>query len=864
MNNAIDLTATPAVDWGGLAASTAQYAIAGSSDGGRGALVCALRTKLTEPAALVSKLFGGPLKVAEFLRIYTDVFVIDEPFVHAQSTVIMARRITYPGAEVIPIMLPEPSTGPTVLQILCGSVEQGKLMIGYGSGDLQEIPVEGPGPFVLRVTRLPGQERQIETSREPAELRDLLRHPVSWNALKASFEAATLLTEDHAGHPEGLAMLAWVNAITAAIAPVDGPFRQEAADLCAQSAALLLISSTDNAAPYVPALSDSFYRDRMSGLLDVVGALEGRIGELAVRADVANAVKEVAAAMGDVAQTDTRPLRVLREITVQEADALRAEHGVLAEDLRKQERLINMRRIAFEQGVREHVLQEKLELIFKLVKAVGTLAVAVGGAVATGGAAAGGLGAVPGEVAEAAEGVSDILADENIYEGVAALMEGELLDVDVFASASTMDFVKSLVSDTSGLKDTLKALAGVGTAGKELFDIGSKTLKVFSKDHAPPDLSQSKWAEVASMDTDLQWNLFLNNINETLKKLVDKKVSGAQEYRAALRDLVEYGKAVNRKMVALARIQARAVELRAQEEAAVLAGARWRALREASGSDTEQHAALMALLAQRAINTKRSLLVSARAYAAAYRFRWLTDPRLRVSVRMNHAALLEAVAGIEAGVERLLTFSGPSQPYDTGYISIPVVALDESADRGGEAGEELDTGDLAELAAAADSFALLSEQDGMPVLSWTVPIDTPFLEGVSPRDGNLAFFVDEAWFYLVGARPNDRHRIILRAGTSGQFANGFGDNGARLVFSSAPGETRELDFIYAVDKANKRSDPSTGGVGTPWAPSEAVRSQFLAPSPFTTWRIRVMESGGLDDLRALRVRFRGHYHRVAP
>src|SRR6185312_5247798 len=351
---------------------------------------------------------------------------------------------------------------------------------------------------------------------------------------------------------------------------------------------------------------------------------------------------------------------------------------------------------------------------------------------------------------------------------------------------------------------------------------------------------------IATMDPAMEWNLFANAVEASMKKHVDEKIGGADKYLLSLKALVEYGKAINGKAVAIAQLQARSLELQAQKAAAEMAGQRWRSLEAESVGDLQKKAALKALLLQRSITAKRALLIAVRAFRAAYQYRWLKDPGLRISLEMNYVELNKQLVDIKEELEKLLTSAPPDQRFDTEFVTLPVrrAGQPETQDAGG-----------------SDALLTPKSKEGPSeaTLSWSVPIETPYF---LPDDGNIAFFIEEGWFYLDGAKPNKQGRVWLKIGTSGQFSNGYGRFGADRHFVSAPAETQAMDFIYAQGRDGKQSDPSAGGAGTPWKPAAVVKAFYMTPSPFTQWTVRIMDASALDDIVAIRVRLKGYFHRA--
>ncbi len=259
----------------------------------------------------------------------------------------------------------------------------------------------------------------------------------------------------------------------------------------------------------------------------------------------------------------------------------------------------------------------------------------------------------------------------------------------------------------------------------------------------------------------------------------------------------------------------------------------------------------MALLLQRAMATKRALLINARAFRSAYQYRWLSAPTMRIALNMNHSQMNEQFVRIQQDLGQLLSGGPPDQRFDTGDLILAVKRA------GGAA--RANVGMYALLTVPEQNLA------GSPstaALSWSVPVENPFFQGTVPGDGNLAMYIEEAWFYLIGGQPNNQGRVLLKVGTSGQYINGYGRFGAWEPFAAAPSEQQELDFIYAQEPDGTPIDPSAGRGGTPWKPAAGVKAFYMSPSPFTQWTAKVVDAGSLENVVALRVRFKGYYHKA--
>jgi hypothetical protein len=813
-------------DWGELNGLTAGYDYEQCGAGEDQAVFCRLHLKLSDVKARVSAALGGPSKRVPFLYIFADTLVIDEPFLPSPSTTIVARALTIEGGT--PLVAPDPRTGAggvCAIQILTQQVEGGPLQLTTDGTEPSRAQLDGAAPESIRfVTGEP-----LRQSKGALELLDLLRHPIAWNGLKAGFAAAAILSErDGEEKKASIAILRWIYQCCALIGSEDGPFQREAADLSYQSSSLMVLTGTEGGPPYVPVLSQGFYAERIAGLLTVVQSYEQKIDQLDTRSDIKQAVQAIASAIKDVAAEEIKPIKVAIGNTESELKSLQKQYDTLMWQFVLQSRDVGFKRVVFQNALEEKLFWDKVKVAFDLIQAVVGMAVAVGSIVAAPEATVG----LAGAAMKTADGAISLLSK--------ALEAGASLE-DAMRGA----FAKLKVA-AEQLKKFQESLADLNKSGKALYEAAQKAQSTLPKTGEPPQLAAPAWAEIATMDPAMEWNLFANAVEASMKKHVDEKIGGADKYLLSLKALVEYGKAINGKAVAIAQLQARSLELQAQKAAAEMAEQRWRSLEAESVGDLQKKAALKALLLQRSITAKRALLIGVRAFRAAYQYRWLKDPGLRISLEMNYVELNKRLVDIKEELEKLLTSAPPDQRFDTEFVTLPVrrAGQPETQDAGG-------------------SYALLTpkskEGPSEATLSWSVPIETPYF---LPDDGNIAFFIEEGWFYLDGAKPNKQGRVWLKIGASGQFSNGYGRFGADRHFVSAPAETQAMDFIYAQGRDGKQSDPSAGGAGTPWKPAAVVKAFYMTPSPFTQWTVRIMDASALDDIVAIRVRLKGYFHRA--
>lgn len=820
------MTSVP--DWAKLNELTSGYGYEQCGAEEDQAVFCRLHLKLSEVRAKVSAALGGPAKRVPFLHIFADTIIVDEPFLPSSSTMIVARALRIEGGT--PLVAPDPGTGiggVCAIQILTQVVEGGPLQLMAEGKAPSVAQVDGKAPESIRFVT----DAQLSQSKGGQELLDMLRHPIAWNSLKAGFAAAAILSEKSGEEKkESIRILRWIYQCCTLIGSEAGPYQEEAVDLSYESSSLMVLIGTEGGPPYVPMLSQDFYKDRIEGLLSVVHGYEQQVGKLDIRTDIAQAIQEIAAATKDVAAQGTKPIQVAIANTANELEALQKQYDTLMWQFVLQSKDVGIKRAVFQVALEEKLFWDKVKVAFDLIEALVGMAVAVGSLVAAPEVT---IGLAGGAMQTAGSAVS-------------------LLSRALEAGASLEDALRGafakLKTAAEQLKKFQESLADLTKSGKSLYKAAQDGASTLPKTGELPQLAAPAWAEIATMDPAMEWNLFANASEALMKKYVDDKIGGADKYLLSLKALVEYGKAINGKAVAIAQLQARSLELQAQKRASEMAERRWRSLEAESVGEAQKKAALKALLLQRSMTVKQALLIGARAFRAAYQYRWLKDSGLRITLDMKYIDLNKQFVEIKGELEKLLTSTTPDQRFDTHFMTLPVRREGQP-----EPGE------------ARGNYALFTPKakDGRSeaTVSWSMPIETPFL---LPDDGNIAFFIEEGWFYLEGAKPNKQGSVSLRIGTSGQFSNGYGRFGADKRFVSAAAETQAMDFIYSQGRDGKQSDPSAGGAGTPWKPAAVVKAFYMTPSPFTQWTVRIMDASALDDITAIRVRLKGYYHRADP
>jgi len=166
-------------DWAELKRLTAGYDFEQCAAGQDQVVFCRVHLKLSEVIARVAAAYGGPAQRIPFLYCFADTLVIDEPFLPARATTIVARSLIVESGT--PLVAPDPATeniaGVCTIQLLAQHVVGGPLQLMMKGAAPQAVPLDGAAPE--SITFVTGQPPA--RSQGPLELLDLLRHPIAWN-----------------------------------------------------------------------------------------------------------------------------------------------------------------------------------------------------------------------------------------------------------------------------------------------------------------------------------------------------------------------------------------------------------------------------------------------------------------------------------------------------------------------------------------------------------------------------------------------------------------------------------------------------------------------------------------------------------
>lgn len=779
---------------------------------GEAIIIARLHSKASEVSALIRELDPQGLTKLSSLYIFVDTFVPDVPLYGAPLTNIVARVIDM-GTPMKPIIMPESSSiGEATLLILTQEIR--------GSGDqptIQSLPNKAAFqlPLSFNTVKTPqlissvvdGREFTTSVTTEPMRIKAIARKPHVWNMLKAQFARACEMLDVPARRAEGVAILKWVAGCTNTLGTAGGALGTEATQLNYQAVALVLLASGDEAARSVPVWSETYLQTRINELLSVLQGYENKIQSLEIRSDVQHTVESLSAALRDVAGADEQALATAARLNQEEIDAAWKQYGELSWAYELQEHTVQLAFFRFKAGLDMASTMRTLTAVLEVVGVAVQLGAAYFGA------------GVPDPNAAAASAAKAESKAVDLARSSARAIEKMALDI----------VKKALVEQVMKLKSALEHSAKIGKAAAEA---GKKALDMSNaqtlEDRNTIDLPNL--AEIGALDPELDWNEFITRTELTLHESMHggggkdgaAPIAGAKEYYMSLYTLAEYGKSLSLKAVTLARLQARSLELAAQRNAARFAIARWEKLQREAKTMEEKISLCKSLLLEAAINTKRSLLVMAEGYRAAYAYNNLAEPAMKLRLNMDYQALNEEFKSIKRDIEQLFAKPRLAQEVQTGYFEIPVVRASSMVP---------DTGNYAQL-------SMLPGQK--PRLSWSTPLNAPPFDTWLSEGQRSAYFVKEAWFYLKGAQPNAKGVISLRVATTGRYENGYGGSPSARFTSQGMG----LNFGYEADEK-----PFTR-----WRPVGLSKDNYMMPSPFTNWLATIEQVGDLSGLTAIRMK----------
>jgi hypothetical protein len=776
---------------------------------GQDTIVARLQVKASEVNALIRELDPRGAARDAFLFVFADTFVLDDQFFDSPMITIVARIVDVSSG--VPFVLPEETElGMAGLQLLTQEIRGGQLTVMAGANPEWTVPatfnaVKAPQAISCAVE---GTLFTHEVSGVAARITEVARNPQVWNVLKAQFAAACEWLDVPAKREEGAAALRWLVQCTRALAAEPSPIAAEACQLNYQAAAMLMLASGAGAARYVPVWSQDYLEARINQLLNVLEGYENKIQTLEIRTDVQKTVEDLSKALGDVARADEGALATAAQLNRQEIDATWKQYNELLWAYEMQTHAVRLAFQKFAWGMDQAATMQVLKSVMQIVNLAGQIAAAYFG-----------VGVPdPKIAAKAAEA-----ADAQAIDLAKSMKEVEKILVD--------GIKRDLIAQVMKMKNSLERMA---TMTKAAVEAGKKAMQIADTKNmeARGTIELPDMAEMGALDPELDWNIFIAKIELTLRESMNgghgaegsPPVEGAKEYYLSLFTLAEYGKALGLKSVALTRLQARALEIAAQRNAAAFAVERWNKLRTEAKSTAEKVSLCKSLMLEAALNTKRSLLVMAEGYRAAHAYNYLVEPQMKLTLAMDYNALNEEFKSIKRDIETFFKKAQYTQEFFAGDFEIPVFTA-------------------ASTVPATQGHAILTTPaDGKPVLSWTMSLDSPPFKRWLTEGSRAAYFVQEAWFYLEGAEPNADGDIRLQVATSGRYDNGYGAGEAAHFMSQG----MSLAFGYEPKKGNELS--------VRWRPVGKSRENYMIPTPFTNWLATIEKAGSLAGLKSIRIK----------
>jgi hypothetical protein len=768
----------------------------------------------------------------KFLYLFADTFVLDVQFAASSFLKIVTRVFdarplerTGTGAAVLEIPL-HPRQKRAAVQLLVQDLLGKDFCIeraGRGGHYYPEASLKAQRTPKVFTWESDAEDSFGDGSVATERVAEVARQPHVWNILKAQFAAACEWLDAPAHRAEGLEALRWVVQCTQALAtkPAD-KLAAEASQLNYQATALLLLAGSAGGPRHVPVWSEDYLKGRIDQLLEVLHGYEEKAASLAIRGDMQQTVAALTKALSEVAAADEAALATAAAHNQQEIDDAWVQYHALSWAYEMQEHTVRVAFLEFQYQLDIKAVIGTVSAVLEIVNLAGQMAAMYFGA------------AVPDPKAAA-----KALADA---EKEAARLVKMADDV----GALVMDAIKTSVIDyVKKLKNTLEKVAKYAKLAAEAA-IKASEIRKLNELAASATLAMPALAGMGDFDPVLDWNLYITQVELSLREFMNgtgeknPPVSGAKEYYLTLYALAEYGKALSSKAVTLMRLQGRALELEAQRNASRFAVQRWQRLEAEAKSAEEKLSLAQSLLAEAGLNTKRSLLVLEEGYRAAYYYNHLTEVPRSLRLGMDYSEMRQAFVNIKRDLTGLFEKPKHTQLTYTRYLELPVV----------RAGSPRPT----------QPHAVLTQPPGgAPTLSWSLALLDPALRPwLQPAKLKL-FFVKEAWFELLGAKPDADGLIALDVTTTGNYANGYSTQ-TPPAGSPQPGQFTSagtsLEFSYDPAQPDKPL--------TPWCPVEIDKSNYMRPTPFTTWLATITQAGtDLSGLHTLRLKLALHALKLA-
>jgi hypothetical protein len=345
---------------------------------------------------------------------------------------------------------------------------------------------------------------------------------------------------------------------------------------------------------------------------------------------------------------------------------------------------------------------------------------------------------------------------------------------------------------------------------------------------------------VEGQDPTAYWNAYSLNAEGALQPAIDSGVNYVQPYLTAIKVLAEYGKAMGLQQQELMRLHGEALDVVARLYAVQQAEARWQALMDSITDEQQKRAAAESFLLRSYNDMKRSIFIAVENYRNAYRYNWLTEPPLKISLDMNYAQMQTQCSLAAAGLESVLQATAGSEikPAKQDFNAPVEVVIPLSQ---------------------AEDYAGKPYFDSQGTVSWVIKgLDTLMAKISTSSDpvtvadyfpGLPAIYIESVMFYLDGVKPNPHtNEVWTEVHTSGNYFHRLGAEGLFHFVSPEFG----MDCSYVLS--------STGTI-TPnvyWMPSRQTEGLYMKPSPYTTWTLKVTD-GDWSGVTQIRMAFTGYY-----
>jgi hypothetical protein len=345
---------------------------------------------------------------------------------------------------------------------------------------------------------------------------------------------------------------------------------------------------------------------------------------------------------------------------------------------------------------------------------------------------------------------------------------------------------------------------------------------------------------VEGQDPTAYWNAYSLNAEGALQPAIDSGVNYVQPYLTAIKVLAEYGKAMGLQQQELMRLHGEALDVVARLYAVQQAEARWQALMDSITDEQQKRAAAESFLLRSYNDMKRSIFIAVENYRNAYRYNWLTEPPLKISLDMNYAQIQTQCSLAAAGLESVLQATAGSEikPAKQDFNAPVEVVIPLSQ---------------------AEDYAGKPYFDSQGTVSWVIKgLDTLMAKISTSSDpvtvadyfpGLPAIYIESVMFYLDGVKPNPHtNEVWTEVHTSGNYFHRLGAEGLFHFVSPEFG----MDCSYVLS--------STGTI-TPnvyWMPSRQTEGLYMKPSPYTTWTLKVTD-GDWSGVTQIRMAFTGYY-----